>query len=385
MGNLRGAGVFLALAVIGLAVFAAQFLSNGVPQSVVDLGAGIPWWTAANIKVGVLAISAMATSVGLIVSLMSTGASPVATPTHLAEMEARIMAQLGGGRAMDALRDPALISAQQTAVANVLTSTDPLDKRARTDLKALDVDGSIKALMAAARADQSNAARRYRDAGALAFDRDTATAIDAYEHAAALDAADFWTRIFLCRLYRRAGNLAIAARHAQSALTASADERDRSIALDDIGNVLHQQGDLPGALKSFSDSLAIARTRAQADPGDAQAQRDLSVSYDNVGNVLRQQGDLPGALKNFSDSLAIARTRAQADPGDAQAQIDLGVSYAKVAQIAEANDDRPLACQNFQLALERFEAVAKLAPDWADAKRMAESAAKDAARVCSAP
>ncbi len=59
------------------------------------------------------------------------------------------------------------------------------------------------------------------------------------------------------------------------------------------------QGDLAGALKSYSDSLAIRDRLAKSDPGNAGWQRDLSVSYNKVGDVQVAQGDLPEALKSF--------------------------------------------------------------------------------------
>ena len=39
--------------------------------------------------------------------------------------------------------------------------------------------------------------------------------------------------------------------------------------------------------------------------GNADRQRDLSVSYEKIGDVQVAQGDLAGALKSYSDSFAI--------------------------------------------------------------------------------
>jgi len=102
--------------------------------------------------------------------------------------------------------------------------------------------------------------------------------------------------------------------------------------------VLKAQGNLPEALKSFREDLAIADRLAQADPGNAGWQRDLSVCLEMIGDVLVAQGNLPEALKSFRDGLAIRDRLAQADPSNAGWQFDLVVSHWN---LAENGDDAP--------------------------------------------
>jgi tetratricopeptide (TPR) repeat protein len=138
-----------------------------------------------------------------------------------------------------------------------------------------------------------------------------------------------WSWIELGRLHETTGPLGDAATAFRSALEAArraGDERDESLALTEIGDVLVAQGHLPEALKSYRDGLAIRERLAQADPGNAGWQRDLSVSYNKIGDVLVAQGHLSGALKLFRDGLAIRERLAQADPGNAGWQRDLSVS-----------------------------------------------------------
>ena len=59
------------------------------------------------------------------------------------------------------------------------------------------------------------------------------------------------------------------------------------------------QGNLAGALKSYSDGLAIAEDLGKANPSDALSQRDLSISYDRIGDVEVAQGDPSSALKSL--------------------------------------------------------------------------------------
>ena len=115
-----------------------------------------------------------------------------------------------------------------------------------------------------------------------------------------------------------------------------------------IGDVQVAQGDLAGALKSYSDSLAIADRLAKSDPGNAGWQRDLSVSYDKIGDVQVAQGDLAGALKSYSDSLAIRDRLAKSDPGNAGWQRDLSVSYEKIGDVQVAQGDLAGALKSYR-------------------------------------
>jgi hypothetical protein len=66
-----------------------------------------------------------------------------------------------------------------------------------------------------------------------------------------------------------------------AALTAArrtGNERDESVALNELGDVLVAQGNLAEALKSFRDRLAIRDRLAKAAPGNAGWQFDLVVS-----------------------------------------------------------------------------------------------------------
>ena len=64
-----------------------------------------------------------------------------------------------------------------------------------------------------------------------------------------------------------------------------------------------------------------------------QAQRDVSVSLDRIGDVLVQAGDLAGAKARFEASLKVAERLAEQNPGSAQAQRDLWVSMWRLAEM----------------------------------------------------
>jgi tetratricopeptide (TPR) repeat protein len=131
---------------------------------------------------------------------------------------------------------------------------------------------------------------------------------------------DVWAFIGLGDLYVTTGPLEAAAkafRNAEAAARRQGKERDQSVSFIRLAHVQMAQGDLPGALKSYSDGLAIAERLAKSDPGNTEWQRDLSVSYNFVGNVQVAQGDLAGALKSYNDSLAIRDPLPKSDPSNA--------------------------------------------------------------------
>ncbi len=106
-----------------------------------------------------------------------------------------------------------------------------------------------------------------------------------------------------------------------------------------IGEVLRDQGDLAGALKSYRDSLAVTDRLATSDPGNSQWQADLANSFNDIGLVLRLQGDLSGALKSHRDGLAIRERLAAADPGNAVGQHHLATSFNNIgSEQAEQGD-----------------------------------------------
>jgi len=188
----------------------------------------------------------------------------------------------------------------------------------------------------------------------------------------ALDSDRVWSWIELGRLSVTTGSLREAATAFNAALAAArrtGDERDESVALGGVGDVLVDQGNLAEALKSFRDGLAIAEQLAQADPGNAGWQRDLSVSYDRVGDVLVAQGNLAEALKSFRDGLAIRDRLAQADPGNAGWQRDLAVSHAKLAGAFRKGGENAKALDALRRGRAIMARMTALSPDNAVWKR----------------
>lgn len=113
----------------------------------------------------------------------------------------------------------------------------------------------------------------------------TAQVIARYEELTKLDPGVHWDWVELGRLYEAAGNLAGALRAANRAAETAADDRDRSVAFNELGDVLVAQGDGPGALAAYRKGLAIREALAARDPGNAGWQRDLIVTLAKLTKV----------------------------------------------------------------------------------------------------
>jgi tetratricopeptide (TPR) repeat protein len=98
-----------------------------------------------------------------------------------------------------------------------------------------------------------------------------------------------------------------------------------------LGNALHVQGDLDGAIRCFKKALDL-------DP-------NLPIAEHNLGNVLKDKGDTDGAVRCYKRTLEI-------DPGFAPAHNSLG-------RIQRDRGELDAAVQSFQLAIRLAPKMAK--------------------------
>jgi predicted negative regulator of RcsB-dependent stress response len=144
-------------------------------------------------------------------------------------------------------------------------------------------------------------------------------------------------------------------------------QRDLSVSLVFVGNVLVAQGDAAGALKAYRESLAIAQRLAAADPSNAESERDLSVSHEKVGDVLMAQGDAAGALVAHRESMEIRQRLAAADQSNVEWQRDLSVSHNRMGDVLVAQGDAAGALKAYRESLEirqRLAAADQSNPAW---------------------
>ncbi|MBN8284911.1 tetratricopeptide repeat protein, partial [Zoogloea sp.] len=225
------------------------------------------------------------------------------------------------------------------------------------------------------KANKLKAAEEYRQLAALAADmkdrgeKTTDEVVRLWQAAAERDPGDLWTWIFLARLHQEAGQTDKAGDAAARALHAANQPRDRSVALNTLGDVQVAAGDLAAARRSFEDSLQIARRLAAANPGSAEAQRDVSVSLEKLGDVHVAAGELTAARTSFEASLQIARRLAAANPGSAEAQRDVSVSLKKLGDVHVAAGDLAAARKSFEDSLQIARRLAAANPGSAEAQR----------------
>jgi len=77
----------------------------------------------------------------------------------------------------------------------------------------------------------------------------------------------------------QAGISGAAAKASQSAFKTAKTPHEKSLALDEQGDVATAQGDLKAARQYFTDGLAIAKKLADDDISNAGYQRDVGVSH----------------------------------------------------------------------------------------------------------
>ena len=141
-----------------------------------------------------------------------------------------------------------------------------------------------------------------------------------------------------------------------------AGARKRSLAHNNLGDVLLDQGNTAPALEQYRAARAITEQLLKLEPKSRRWQRDLAVNHNKVGNVLQAQGDASGAMSQYRAMVAIEERLAALDPADNQGQRSLAVSYTKVGNVLFAQHDVAAAATQYQAALAIRERLAEKNP-----------------------
>ena len=386
--------IFLFLTAFFAAAAAAQIYGNAAaPKNLLDIPAWLVWPQPVLLAVTALlsGLGAIGTILQLLAPAPATGkqandlqrkveevqsdvaqaAAAAVSLSDLHQLKADLIAEMraaaasGGGAGFDQQAE----AAAGSAIDNVLERDDPLDAPARTALEAADILGAADRLVEAARADARRAAERYREAGALAYPLNAGKALAAYRAAADLDPSDFWTHIFVARLALVTGTLDQSLAAANAALGATSGERQKSVALNELGDARRARNDLSGALDAYEEGLVISRRLAAADPSDAERQRDVTVTLNNVGDVRRARNDLSGALDAYEEGLTIRRRLAAADPSHTERQRDVLVSLTKIGDVRRARNDLSGALDAYEEGLAIARRLAAADPSHAERQR----------------
>jgi tetratricopeptide (TPR) repeat protein len=167
----------------------------------------------------------------------------------------------------------------------------------------------------------------------------TASVIARYEGVVKLDPSVFSDWIYVAGLYADAGRTSDAQHAAETAAKVASNDRDRSIALEELGDVQSAQGNTAGAGKAYAEGLVIFRRLAAAQPTNVSAQRAVAVAVERTGDVLQAEGDLAGAGRAYAEGLAISRRLAAADPTNAGAQEEVSTALQDTGDVLRAEGD----------------------------------------------
>lgn len=113
----------------------------------------------------------------------------------------------------------------------------------------------------------------------------------------------------------------------------------RAVALDSLGDLLLQQGDLIGAARALRESLTLSEWLVREDPNNRSWQRSVAVAQSKIADLQKEQGDLEQAVAMQRMALAILDRLAQESPDDSDGQHDLSLAHERLGAILEAQGE----------------------------------------------
>lgn len=145
---------------------------------------------------------------------------------------------------------------------------------------------------------------------------------------------------------------------------------DLAVVLDQIGQVLLQDGSFAKAGPYFEKGNAIFEALSLKEPSDDSVQRLLGASYQRLGDIAVQNGELVQAAALYEKDLAIAKRLWNIRPNDRTTQRDLCTSVDRMGKIMFANGRVEEALAAYLLSRERRESLLLAEPT--DQKAMRE-------------
>ena len=117
--------------------------------------------------------------------------------------------------------------------------------------------------------------------------------------------------------------------------------KQKASALNNIGYIYNNQGDIPKAIEYINKSLKIFE-----EIGD---KNSIAISFYNIGTIYGKQGDIPKALEYFNKSLKIRE-----EIGDKQGMAD---SFNNIGLIYNNQGDIPKAIEYYNKSLKLYEEI----------------------------
>lgn len=126
-------------------------------------------------------------------------------------------------------------------------------------------------------------------------------------------------------------------------------------ALQKIGSVRQDQGQIPAALDSYSQASKLAAELLRRSPSDVKRQAEYANSLTWVGYAHWYQGDLTHALQNFSEASDALRKAQTEKPADAELAFKLSTALTNTGRVLEARGDLAAAKRKYESVQEIFE------------------------------
>ncbi len=129
-----------------------------------------------------------------------------------------------------------------------------------------------------------------------------------------------------------------------------------------IGALLHEQGDLVGALAILRESLSMAERLAAKDPNNTASQHSLARCHLEIGKALSAQSDTGGALAAYRAAEAAFERLVAVDPSDTGWQCDLFVTRTRIGNALRDQGDMSGALAAYRVTKTFFERLIVLEP-----------------------
>ena len=135
----------------------------------------------------------------------------------------------------------------------------------------------------------------------------------------------------------------------------AANDLERALAAQDVGDLARSAGRLDEAAEAYHDALGYARMAHTADPGQAGL---LAAALTNAGDVAQDEGRLDAAVEAYDEALALRRASVARGVADPPALHALSLSLER---LADAREDRGHRMRALDLYKESFDIAGHLA------------------------
>jgi len=130
----------------------------------------------------------------------------------------------------------------------------------------------------------------------------------------------------------------------------------------DIGNVKLAQNNLQEAQNNYDAAFAIAKKLTETDSFNSEWESNLGIISEKKGETLTAQGMVTEALQNYRESSSIAKRLSETDPRNYEWKSNLAIVTEKIAEALAGQGDFAGALEAFRNALVISEKLVKQNP-----------------------